>query len=42
MFSSPLLDISIVRGPAGAEGRVVWMAERKQLTRKSRDSSGTS
>jgi SAM-dependent methyltransferase len=41
MFSAPLLDISIVRGPAGNEGRVVWMAERKQLARKSRDSSGS-
>jgi SAM-dependent methyltransferase len=28
MFGSENLDIRIVRGPVGADGRVVWMAER--------------
>jgi SAM-dependent methyltransferase len=31
VFSSPFLDISIVRGPEGSEGRVVWMAERRLI-----------
>jgi SAM-dependent methyltransferase len=29
IFASSILDIRIVRGPVGTEGRVVWMAERK-------------
>jgi SAM-dependent methyltransferase len=30
MFGSENLDIRIVRGPVGADGRVVWMAERSR------------
>jgi len=31
MFSSPVLDIRIIRGPEGSEGRIVWMAERRRV-----------
>ena len=29
LFPSAILDIRVVRGPVGTEGRVVWLAERR-------------